>query len=32
VIVLAVRWYVRFGLSNRDVEELLTERVSRWTM
>ena len=26
VIVLAVRRYVRFGLSYRDVEELLTER------
>jgi transposase-like protein len=30
-IVLAVRWYLRFGLSYRDVEELLTERVSRST-
>src|SRR6266508_505376 len=26
VIVLAVRWYLRFGLSYRDVEELRTER------
>ena len=26
VIVLAVRWYLCFGLSYRDVEELLTER------
>src|SRR6266581_6135369 len=26
VIVVAVRWYLRFGLSYRDVEELLTER------
>src|SRR5215211_4010606 len=26
VIVLAVRWYLRFSLSYRDVEELLTER------
>jgi transposase-like protein len=26
VIVLAVRWYLRFPLSYRDVEELLTER------
>jgi transposase, IS6 family len=26
VIVLAVRWYLRFRLSYRDVEELLTER------
>lgn len=26
VIVLAVRWYPRFGLSYRDVEELLAER------
>jgi hypothetical protein len=25
VIVLAVRWYLRFGLSYRDVEELLAE-------
>jgi transposase, IS6 family len=25
-IVLAVRWYLRFGLSHRDVEELLAER------
>jgi IS6 family transposase len=26
IVVLAVRWYLRFGLSYRDVEELLTER------
>jgi IS6 family transposase len=26
VIMIAVRWYLRFGLSYRDVEELLTER------
>jgi IS6 family transposase len=26
VIVLAVRWYLRFGLSYRNVEELLAER------
>src|SRR4030088_2559632 len=26
VIVLAVRWYLRFGLTYRDVEELLAER------
>ena len=26
VIVLAVRWYLRFGLSYPDLEELLTER------
>jgi transposase-like protein len=26
VIVLAVRWYLRFGLSCRDVDELLAER------
>jgi len=40
VIVLAVRWYLRFGLSHRDVEELLTERgvevdhvtVYRWVL
>jgi transposase, IS6 family len=32
VIVLAVRWYLRFALSYRDVEELLAERgtVYRW--
>ena len=40
VIVLAVRWYLRFGLSYRDVEELLTGRgvevdhvtVYRWVL
>jgi transposase-like protein len=40
VIVVAVRWYLRFGLSYRDVEELLVERgvevdhvtVYRWVM
>jgi transposase-like protein len=40
VIVLTVRWYLRFGLSYRDVEELLTERgvevdhvtVYRWVL
>ena len=26
VVVLAVRWYLRYGLSYRDVEELLFER------
>src|SRR3954452_10775918 len=26
VIVVAVRWYLRYGLSYRDVEELLAER------
>jgi transposase-like protein len=26
VIVLALRWYLRFGLSYRDVEEFLVER------
>ena len=26
MIVVAVRWYLRFGLSYRDVEELLAER------
>ena len=26
IIVLAVRWYLRFGLSYRDLEELLAER------
>ena len=28
VILLAVRWYLRFGLSYRDLEELLAERGS----
>jgi transposase, IS6 family len=40
VIILAVRWYLRFGLSYRDVEELLAERgiqvdhvtIYRWVM
>jgi hypothetical protein len=40
VIVLAVRWYLRFRLSHRDVEELLAERgvevdhvtVYRWVL
>jgi hypothetical protein len=31
VIVLAVRWYLRYGLSYRDVEELLAERGVRLT-
>jgi transposase, IS6 family len=26
VIAMAVRWYLRYGLSYRDVEELLAER------
>jgi IS6 family transposase len=26
VILLAVRWYLRYGLSYRDVKELLAER------
>ena len=26
MIVLAVRWYLRFALSYRDIEELLAER------
>jgi transposase-like protein len=29
VIAMAVRWYLRYGLSYRDVEELLAERGSR---
>jgi transposase-like protein len=40
VIVLAVRWYLRFALSYRDIEELLAERgievdhvtVYRWVL
>jgi transposase-like protein len=40
VIVIAVRWYLRYGLSYRDVEELLVERgvevdhvtVYRWVL
>jgi len=31
VIVLSVRWYLRFGLSYRDVEELLAEAASTST-
>ena len=31
VIVLAVRWYLRFGLSYRDAKELPPNAVSRWT-
>ena len=26
IIMLAVRWYLRYGLSYRDLEELLAER------
>jgi transposase, IS6 family len=26
IVVLAVRWYLRYGLSYRDLEELLAER------
>ncbi len=26
MIAVAVRWYLRYGLSDRDVEELLAER------
>ena len=26
IIVLAIQWYLRYGLSYRDVEELLGER------
>ena len=40
VIVLAVRWYLRFGLSYRDIEEFLAERgvevdhvtIDRWVL
>ena len=40
VIVLAVRWYLRFAVSYRDVEELLAEReievdhvtIDRWVL
>jgi transposase-like protein len=40
VIIVAVRWYLRFGLSHRDIEELLIERgvevdhvtVYRWVL
>lgn len=31
VILLAVRWYPRYGLSHRDLEELLAKRGSRST-
>jgi transposase-like protein len=32
VIVVAVRWYLRFGLSYRDIEELLAVTVYRWVL
>jgi hypothetical protein len=32
VIVLAVRWYLRYGLSYCDVEELLGERSAPWPL
>src|SRR6266511_5886523 len=40
ILVLGVRWYLRFGLSYRDVEELIAERgvevdhvtVHRWVL
>ena len=32
MIMLAVRWYLRYGLSYRDVEELLTSAGSKWIM
>jgi len=32
VVLLAVRWYLRYGLSYRDVEELLAERGVAWTL
>ena len=31
VIMLAARWYLRYGLSYRDVEELLASEASRST-
>ena len=31
VIAVAVRWYLRYGVSYRDVEELLAERGTWWT-
>ena len=30
VIMLALRWYLRYSLSYRDVAELLAERGIRW--
>ena len=32
MIVLAVRWYLRFGLSYRDVEEFLVERGAKFDL
>jgi transposase-like protein len=29
VTAVALRWYLRYGLSNRDVEELLAEAAPR---
>jgi hypothetical protein len=31
VILLCVRWYLRYALSYRDVEELALERGHQWT-
>jgi hypothetical protein len=31
VIVVALRWYLRYGLSYRDIEELLPNAASTWT-
>lgn len=30
IIVLCVRWYLRYPLSYRNLEEMMTERGSRW--
>ena len=31
IIVTSVRWYLRFSLSLRDVEELMAEPTACWT-
>ena len=31
VILRGVRWYLRFGLSSRDMAELLAGEASKWT-
>ena len=30
IILLCVRWYVRYSLSYRDLEEMMRERVCIW--
>ncbi len=32
IILLCVRWYLRYALSYRDLEEMMRERDSVWTI